>query len=297
MPYRREFDFEYGRVDQVSPLIRRVIAKNPGPFTFTGTGVYIIGQGEVAVIDPGPMLDDHFEALKAELAGEKVTHVIVSHGHSDHSPLAQPLADWAGCKTYARGDAIPTAKGELGSADDLSFRPDVVVKDGDVISGPGWTLEVIETPGHTANHICLDLKEENACLSGDHIMGWSTTVVSPPDGDMGDYLESLDKIQRRNFDILWPTHGPPVDDDVHGFIEAYTEHRRQREAAILDLLGKGHTKIADMVAIMYAGVDQKLHAAAGYSVLGHMIQLVKEGRVETPDATPEIESVYRLAHT
>ena len=195
IPYIREIEFEYGVVEQVSPLIRRVIANNPGPFTYVGTGVYIIGHGEVAVIDPGPENADHFEALKKALEGETVTHVLVTHGHSDHSPLATPLAEWAGCKTYAKNCGVPTAKGELGSADDLGFMPDVKVGDGDVISGPGWTLDVIETPGHTCNHLCFGLREENACLSGDHIMGWSTTVVAPPDGDMGDYMRSLDKIQ------------------------------------------------------------------------------------------------------
>ena len=236
IPYVREIEFEYGVVEQVSPLIRRVIANNPGPFTYVGTGVYIIGHGEVAVIDPGPENADHFEALKKALEGETVTHVLVTHGHSDHSPLATPLAEWAGCKTYAKNCGVPTAKGELGSADDLGFMPDVKVGDGDVISGPGWTLDVIETPGHTCNHLCFGLREENACLSGDHIMGWSTTVVAPPDGDMGDYMRSLDKIQAMEFDTLWPTHGSPIrgKEFVDRFITEYANHRRAREAAILD---------------------------------------------------------------
>ena len=174
IPYVRGIEFEYGEVQQVSPLIRRVIANNPGPFTYVGTGVYIIGHGEVAVIDPGPMDETHFAALRKALEGETVTHVLVTHGHSDHSPLAAPMAEWAGCKTYAKNCGVPTAKGELGSADDLGFMPDVKVGDGDSFSGPGWTLDVIETPGHTCNHLCFALREENACLSGDHIMGWST---------------------------------------------------------------------------------------------------------------------------
>ena len=297
IPYIREIEFEYGVVEQVSPLIRRVIANNPGPFTYVGTGVYIIGHGEVAVIDPGPEDAVHFEALKKALEGETVTHVLVSHGHSDHSPLAQPLAEWAGCKTYAKNCGIPTAKGELGSADDLGFMPDVKVGDGDVISGPGWTLDVIETPGHTCNHLCFGLREENACFSGDHIMGWSTTVVAPPDGDMADYMNSLDKIQARKFETLWPTHGSPVKGQafVDEFISEYASHRRAREAAILEQLRSGETSIPEMVKVMYADVDTRLHPAAAMSVLGHMIALIKTGAVQSPDENPTVRSHFELA--
>lgn len=292
IPFVREIDFDYGKVEQVSPLIRRVIANNPGPFTYTGTGVYIIGHGEVAVIDPGPEQAEHFEALKEILKDETVTHVLVTHGHSDHSPLAQPLADWAGCKTYAKNCGVPTAKGELGSADDLGFQPDELIGDGDVFSGPGWTLETIETPGHTCNHICFALREENACFTGDHIMGWSTTIVAPPDGNMGDYMRSLDRIEDRNFDILWPTHGSPIREDVNGFIQAYRQHRLDREAAIIKHLKAGETSIPKMVETMYANVDKKLHPAAALSVLGHMLKLVEEGYVETPAKEPSVRSEY-----
>ncbi|HBQ47955.1 MAG: MBL fold metallo-hydrolase [Hyphomonas sp.] len=296
IPYIREIEFEYGVVEQVSPLIRRVIANNPGPFTYVGTGVYIIGHGEVAVIDPGPENADHFEALKKALEGETVTHVLVTHGHSDHSPLATPLAEWAGCKTYAKNCGVPTAKGELGSADDLGFMPDVKVGDSDVISGPGWTLDVIETPGHTCNHLCFGLREENACLSGDHIMGWSTTVVAPPDGDMGDYMRSLDKIQAMEFDTLWPTHGSPVrgKEFVDRFITEYANHRRAREAAILDQMRSGQTSIPEMVKVMYADVDKRLHPAAAMSVLGHMIELIKTGVAVSPDDKPTVRSHFEL---
>ena len=299
IPYIREIEFEYGVVQQVSPLIRRVIANNPGPFTYVGTGVYIVGHGEVAVIDPGPEDSIHFEALKAALDGETVTHVLVSHGHSDHSPLARPLAEWAGCKTYAKNCGVPTAKGELGSADDLGFIPDVKVGDGDVISGPGWTLDVIETPGHTCNHLCFGLREENACFSGDHIMGWSTTVVAPPDGDMADYMNSLDKIQKMKFDILWPTHGNPVRGAafVDEFITEYANHRRAREAAVIAQLQSGETRIPEMVKVMYADVDARLHPAAAMSVLGHMIKLIREGVAVSPDEKPTVRSHFELIRT
>ncbi|MAU67507.1 MBL fold metallo-hydrolase [Hyphomonas sp.] len=299
IPYIKEIEFEYGVVQQMTPLIRRVIANNPGPFTYVGTGVYIIGHGEVAVLDPGPEQPEHFEALKKALEGETVTHVLVSHGHSDHSPLAQPLAEWAGCKTYAKNCGVPTAKGELGSADDLGFMPDVKVGDGDVISGPGWTLDVIETPGHTCNHLCFGLREENTCLSGDHIMGWSTTVVAPPDGDMGDYMRSLEKIRSMKFDALYPTHGDPVkgQDFVEHFITEYAEHRRERERAILHHLSKGENLIPEMVKEMYKDVDKRLHPAAAMSVLGHMIELVKTGRVTTPDEKPTVRSHFELVRS
>lgn len=295
IPFIREIEFEYGRVDEMSPLIRRVIANNPGAFTYTGTGVYIVGRGEVAVIDPGPMLDEHFEALKQTLDGETVTHVVVTHSHMDHSPLAHPLAEWAGCKVYAKGPAIPTeSEVRMEAGDDLSFRPDVTVEDGWTCSGPGWTLEAIETPGHTSNHVCYALKEESAIFSGDHIMGWSTTVISPPDGDMGDYMNSLAKVRDRGFSTIYPTHGSPVTEDVTGFIQAYIDHRKAREAAILGRMADGDTDIPEMVKTIYAAVDKKLHPAACHSVLGHMIHLVERGIVKSPDVKPGVKSAYQL---
>lgn len=295
IPLVRDIAFEYGKTDQVSPLIRRVIANNPGSFTYTGTGVYIIGRGEVAVLDPGPMDETHFTALKAELEGETITHVLVTHSHMDHSPLAHPLAKWAGCKVYAKGPAIPShSEVRMEAGDDLSFNPDETIGDGWAASGPGWTLEAIETPGHTSNHLCYALAEENAVFSGDHVMGWSTTVISPPDGNMADYLASLAKIRDRGFKTIWPTHGPPVIEDATGFIQAYIDHRKAREAAILTRLEAGDTGIPQMVRTIYAEIDRKLHPAACHSVLGHMIHLVGEGRVETTDAIPGVQSQYAL---
>ncbi|MEQ3746230.1 MAG: MBL fold metallo-hydrolase [Henriciella sp.] len=296
IPFVREIDFEYGKVEQVSPLLRRVIANNPGPFTFVGTGVYIVGKGEVAVIDPGPYDEVHFEALKEALKGETVKYVLVTHGHSDHSPLARPLAEWAGCKVYAKDCGKPTAKGELGSEDDVGFSPDELVKDGDLFSGPGWTLEVIETPGHTCSHICFDLKEENACLSGDHIMGWSTTIVAPPDGDMADYFKSLNKIEDRNFETLWPTHGSPIETKafVKEFIQAYRQHRQQREDGVIAQMQAGNTDIKEMVKVMYIGLEERLFPAACLSLLGHMGKLIAEGRVTCDDEMPVVQSNFQL---
>ncbi len=296
IPFIRDIDFEYGKVDQVSPLIRRVVANNPGPFTFVGTGTYVIGKGEVAVLDPGPYDEAHFEALKAALVGETVKYVLVSHGHSDHSPLARPFAEWAGCKVYSKDCGKPTAKGELGSEDDVGFYPDEMIGDGDTFSGPGWTLETIETPGHTCSHLCFDLKQENACLTGDHIMGWSTTIVAPPDGNMADYFASLDKVEARGFETLWPAHGSPIEGKgfVAEFIQAYRQHRQMREDGIIEHLTAGEASIANMVKDMYVGLEERLFPAACLSLLGHMVKLIDEGRVLCEDETPRVKSGFRL---
>jgi glyoxylase-like metal-dependent hydrolase (beta-lactamase superfamily II) len=246
------------------------------------------------VIDPGPPLDKHFEALKRALAGERVTHVFTTHTHLDHSPLAHPLADWAGCKVYGTPDPEGSRdQVSLEEDGEAGFRPDVVVKDGEVFTGPGWTLEAITTPGHMSNHVCFALKEENALFSGDHIMGWSTTVISPPDGNMGDYFRSLAKIRARNFETLWPTHGPPVK-DVNAFIDAYVAHRQAREAAIVARLKAGDTLIPEMVKVIYKDVDARLHPAAARSVLAHMIHLVEAGRA-TADGPFELSTHYHAA--
>lgn len=280
IPFVRDIDCHYGEAVEVSQLIRRVVANNPGPFTYTGTGVYIIGRGTVAVIDPGPDNAEHFEALKRALEGETVSHVLVTHSHMDHSPLAHPLANWAGCKVYAGGPVIPTASDvRLEAGDDLQFAPDITLHDGDVFEGPGWTIEAVATPGHTSNHFAFILKEENAIFSGDHVMGWSTTVISPPDGNMTDYYASLEKVRARGLSTIWPTHGPPVR-EVAPFLDAYIAHRRAREAAIMDRLRAGDTKIPEMVKTIYKDVDKRLHPAACHSVLAHVIHMVETGAVK-----------------
>lgn len=295
IPFVRDIRFEYGKVDQVSPLIRRVVADNPGPFTFTGTGTYIVGRGQVAVIDPGPDLDAHLAAILAAVEGETVSHIFITHNHLDHSPLAGPLAKATGARIYGcaigGGEKDDGPQMEAGHDDD--FTPDVSVCQGGVFNGQGWTIEAIPTPGHTSNHVCFALLEENALFSGDHIMGWSTTVISPPDGDMGAYYQSLDLIQARDFAVLWPTHGPPIT-EVGPFIDAYRAHRRDRERQIREQLAAGHTRIKDMVPAMYAAVDPRLHPAAARSVLAHLVNMVRDGEVRT-DGAPALDSDYRLA--
>ncbi len=293
IPFVRDMNVEYGRPDQVSPLVRRVVAPNPGAFTYTGTGVYIIGRSDLAVIDPGPNMDVHFESLLNAIGGARVTHIFVSHSHMDHSPLAHPLAQATGARVFAGGPAIPTdSEVRMEAGDDLSFAPDITVGDGEMFRGADWTIEAVATPGHTSNHFCYALKEENALFCGDHVMGWSTTVISPPDGDMGDYLQSLEKIKARKYSRLWPTHGPSVD-DPEPFLAAYIEHRRAREAQIFVELKAGSTRIKDMVPVIYANVERRLHPAACHSVLAHMMHLVKIGAVECA-GEPGIDSEYRL---
>ncbi|MBY0565334.1 MAG: MBL fold metallo-hydrolase [Hyphomonadaceae bacterium] len=295
IPFVKEMDFVYEQAQQVSPLIRRLIANNPGPFTFTGTGVYIIGRGEVAIIDPGPDTDEHIEAILRAVEGERVTHIFVTHRHMDHSPAANPLAARTGAKVY--GSKEPPKPSDcdtlrLEAGDDHGFEPQVDVRDGERFSGPGWTIEAVATPGHTTNHVSYALLEENAFFPGDHIMGWSTTIIGPPDGDMSAYLDSLKKVRDRNYDVLWPTHGPPVR-AVRPFIDAYLEHRLDRERQVLAQLESGKTFIKDMVVEMYADVDKRLHPAACHSVLAHMIRLVELGRVECM-GPPCVDSMYAL---
>ncbi|PZQ57941.1 MAG: MBL fold metallo-hydrolase [Phenylobacterium zucineum] len=297
IPYVREIDIEYGRCDQVSPLIRRVTADNPGPFTYKGTGTYIVGRGQVAVIDPGPDDPAHLEAILAAVAGETVTHIVITHHHSDHSPLAGPLKARTGAPIYGCAVAAPDDHDDGGvkmeAGHDLSFQPDISLCGGGVIAGAGWTLEAIPTPGHTSNHLCFGFPEENACFSGDHIMGWSTTVITPPDGDMTDYLESLEAIRARGFEVLWPTHGPPIR-EVDPFIRAYAEHRQERLDQITGALKAGPARINELVPRLYADVDSRLHPAAARSMLGGMIHLVRQG-VLTTDGAPGPDSVYALA--
>jgi glyoxylase-like metal-dependent hydrolase (beta-lactamase superfamily II) len=280
IPFDLSFDAPYGEPVRVSPLIVRVLANNPGPFTFKGTGVYIVGCGDVMVIDPGPLLADHIEALKRALEGKRVSHILVTHTHIDHSPAAQPLKEWSGAKTYGFGPhgsgRDEGAKVEEGG--DRDFVPDVRVKDGEVIQGDGFSIECVYTPGHTSNHMCFALGEERALFTGDHVMGWSTTVVTPPDGDMAQYMASLRKLRARDDAILWPTHGGPVREPAP-FLDAYIEHRLEREAQILACLYDDIHTIPDMVARIYAKIDKRLHPAAARSVLAHLIQLEREGKV------------------
>ena len=293
IPFNREIEFTYGRVAVLTPMIRRVIAENPSPYTFKGTGTYIIGRGEVAVIDPGPLDEAHVEALLYALKGETVTHILVTHTHRDHSPGVRLLQPETGAPSYGygpHGGDKNLPKVEEGG--DFDFAPDVVIKDGDVIEGKDWTVEAVHTPGHTSNHLCFALREENVLFSGDHVMGWSTTVVSQPDGDMADYMASLEKLLKRGDATYWPTHGAAIE-DPKGHVAGILAHRRQREDQIDACIAEGRTTIEEMVEAMYVGLDPRLHGGAKRSVQSHLIHMVAQGRVAC-DGEPEMDTVYTL---
>jgi glyoxylase-like metal-dependent hydrolase (beta-lactamase superfamily II) len=270
------FSFEYGSSDQITPLVKRVIAKNPGPFTYTGTGTFIVGTKELAIIDPGPIDDDHLKAIIKTTGKNKISHIIVTHTHNDHSPLSKPLQEITGAPIYSYfNEAMDTkTNNQFEEGYDISFKPDVIVKDGDLINGFDWTLEAIHTPGHTSNHMCYSLLEEKILFSGDHVMGWSTTVIVPPDGDMDEYLKSLEKLLDRNDNIYLPTHGKQID-NPHDLVNKYIEHRINREEQIIKAIKSGNFKINEMVKIIYSDVDPGLHPAASMSTLAHLNRMIK----------------------
>lgn len=300
IPFNRDLDFEYGEIQSVSPLLRRVIANNPGPFTFTGTGTYIIGHGQVAVVDPGPLDEAHLSALVKALDGETVSHILITHTHRDHSPLAARLKEITGAQTYAygphgSGPGTSANKGgdiRLDASGDTEFAPDVTIGHGDVIEGTGWRAECVFTPGHTSNHMSFALPEEQALLCGDHVMAWSTSVISPPDGNMANYMASLELLLGREETRYWPTHGPAVE-KPNRFVRAFITHRRMREAAIVTQLGAGIVTIPEIVKRLYAEVRPELHPAAAMSVLAHMEHLIEQEKIET-DGAPALDGTYRL---
>jgi glyoxylase-like metal-dependent hydrolase (beta-lactamase superfamily II) len=268
-----------GRIERLSPLVRRLLAPNPSPFTFTGTQTYIVGSGDVAVIDPGPAIPEHVDALLAALGEERVAAVMCTHTHRDHSPAARLLAaatgaPIVGCAPLSLDDEGPRAD----AAFDPDYAPDRVLADGEALKGGDWTLEAVATPGHTSNHLCLALPEERALFTGDHVMGWSTTIVSPPDGDMAAYMASLAKLQAREDAIYYPAHGPSIE-TPQKLLRGLVLHRRQREAQILAELRKGEQLIAAMVPRMYSNIDPALHPAAERSVLAHLLDLQARGIV------------------
>ena len=295
LPVDRTYDPIYGKPVEISPLIRRVLARNPNAFTFHGTGTYVVGRGKVAVIDPGPLIDEHVEALKEALTGETITHILITHTHGDHSPAAAPLKAATGAKTYGFGPHGAGKRDEgidVEEGGDMDFRPDIVVRDGDVIEGDGWTFDCLYTPGHTSNHICFGLREEKALFSGDHVMGWSTTVIGPPDGDMAQYFASLRKLTVRDDRLYYPTHGNPIR-EPQAFVTKLIEHRIARERQIEECLKRGIAHISDMVAVIYSEIDKKLHPAASMSVLAHLQHMVATRRAAC-DGTPGSRSTYRI---
>ncbi|MDH3680533.1 MAG: MBL fold metallo-hydrolase [Acidimicrobiia bacterium] len=321
--FNQDFKPVYRQVDELSPLIRRVVAENPNPFTFTGTGVYLVGRGSVAVIDPGPTLEDHLDAVLGALGpDETITHLLVTHTHTDHTAAVSKVVDRTGATTYGYGPHGPvpdddpldkvtfdeyfTAEEKVAiekewaetpdelkrEGPDVDFVPDVAVADGAVIEGPGWTIEVVHTPGHTSNHVCFGLREEKVLFTGDHVMGWSTSVISPPDGDLFDYLNSLRKLLERDDERYWPTHGPAIDNPQE-YVQSFLDHRLHRERQIIEALQAGPSTIKAIVPDMYADVDKRLWRAAANSVYSHLLALHRDGRV-TADDEPSLTATWTL---
>jgi glyoxylase-like metal-dependent hydrolase (beta-lactamase superfamily II) len=279
---------------RLSPLVRRVIAPNASPFTFNGTCAYIVGQGAVAIVDPGPDDETHVRALLAAVEGERVETILVTHTHRDHSVAARTLRDATGARIVGAAPFAPRGDGTggLDSSHDRNYAPDAILADGERLQGRGFTIEAVATPGHCANHLCFALIEESALFSGDHVMGWSTSVIAPPDGSMGAYMSSLDKLRGREETIYWPGHGGPVVEPQR-YVRALIHHRRQREASILAALQAGVETIPAMVARIYVGLDPSLTRAAGLSTLSHLEDLRERGLVvaESPAAG---ETRFRL---
>ena len=281
------------------PGLSRVVCNNPSAFTFHGTNTYLLGHNAIGIIDPGPMNEAHYGALMKAIAGRPVSHIIVTHTHVDHSPLAARLAAETGAKTYAQGPhraARQLALGETNALDasgDSAFMPDVSLAHGEIIEGDGWALTALFTPGHTANHMAFAWNDTDYLFSGDHVMAWATSIVAPPDGSMQDYMASLDVMLEHPQQIYFPGHGGRLE-NAHAFVRALRAHRKMRETAVLDQVRKGQKTIPAIVAVIYKSTDPRLHEAAGLSVFAHLEDLVGRGLVTTQGA-PMLDSVYRAA--
>jgi glyoxylase-like metal-dependent hydrolase (beta-lactamase superfamily II) len=299
VPFNRDFPLKPGVADLVRPGVRRVLCDNPSPFTFTGTVSYILGEGKVAIIDPGPDDEAHAAALLKAVRGETVTHILVTHTHRDHSPNTARLKAATGATVYAEGPhraSRPRYESEKISSEsgaDREFKPDVRVSDGDTIEGAGWAVQAVATPGHTANHLAFAWRARRICFVGDHVMGWSTSIVAPPDGSMNDYMASLQRLTERDEDLYFSGHGPEIPEGPR-YVRFLIRHRQAREASILHRLAKGEADIPTLVRAIYIGIDPRLTGAAGYSVLAHLEDLVARGIVAT-DGDPVIGGTYRMA--
>ena len=301
--FNRCLDFQYGVLETVAPSVRRMIARNPSPFTFHGTGTYVVGHGRVAIVDPGPALDEHIEALVHGLRGETVTHVLVTHTHRDHSPGCALLRRHTPAPTYGfgpHGSGRPEAGEETAVVEegaDFEFAPDVEVRDGDVIECDGFSFECVHTPGHTSNHMCYRLREDRALFCGDHVMGWSTTIVSPPDGHMGTYIASLARLLHGDDRTYWPTHGAPIR-DPKPWVRSLIEHRRLRARQVEACLRDGIDTIPKMVKRLYHDLPPPMHPAAARSVLSTMTLLVERGNavcVDSASGSASLDARYALA--
>ena len=290
-----EMDFSYGKLEPITKHVRRLVCPNPSAFTFHGTGTYVIGRERVMVVDPGPHMPDHIDALLNELGDERVEAIAITHTHRDHSPGAALLQARTGAKTYGygkHGERRYKHEGEVEAGADLAFAPDQRLEHGDTLHVGDAQITAVHTPGHCHNHLCYEVEGENTLLTGDHVMGWSTSVVSPPDGDMGDYLASLRLLLTRDDKLLVPSHGPPIK-EPKPFVQSLLNHRLEREDEIRQCMHQGILRITDMVRHMYRSVPAMLHPAAARSVLAHMLHMQKRGEV-TCEGPATVDVVWHL---
>lgn len=298
--FTRQFDPRYGAVVELAPGVRRITCNNPGPFTWLGTNSYIIGEGDVAILDPGPADETHIRALLEATRGETISHILVSHTHADHSPGARLLREHCDAPIYAEGPhrpARPLHMGEMNPLDasaDMDLEIDHQLQDGEIIKGTGWSLEAITTPGHTVNHLAFAFTDGTGLFSADHVLAWSTTIIAPPDGSMADYMASLEKLAGREDPVYWPGHGGSLE-EVQPFLAGLKVHRQKRETALLERLAAGDETIPQMVSIVYADVDKSLHGAAALSMFAQVEYLCARGTVICQSDQPSLEAYYRLA--
>lgn len=296
--FDRNFEARPGVAEEIAPGVRRILCDNPSPFTFKGTNTYIVGKGSVAVIDPGPADPRHIEAILSALGNETVAQILVTHTHRDHSPAAAAIAQATGAKIFAEGPHRAARELHLGEAvpldsgGDHDFVPDHRLADGEIVEGKDYGLETVYTPGHTANHVAFALRSTNILFSADHVMGWATSIVAPPDGSMSDYMASLYKLAKRPESIYLPGHGGIVK-DAHKLVQQYIEHREAREAAILRKLSRGESDIPGIVQAIYIGLDPRLAKAAALTTYAHLETLVERDLVKT-DGSLSLGGRYRL---
>ena len=296
IPFKKTMEFAYGEPRELAPGIVRLVANNPSPFTFHGTNTYLVGTTELALIDPGPEDEAHLDAIMRTAAGRPITHILITHTHRDHTDGLERLRAATDAKVCARGRSLRT-QGNLKTSPsgaefiDIDFSPDIIMGDGDAVSGPDWRLEALFTPGHAPDHLCFAEAHSNVLFCGDHVMGWNTTVVAPPEGSMTDYMRSLEKLLDRPEKVFLPGHGGRIEQPSR-MVKAYIVHRRWREQAILDAVRQGHTTIDRIVAAVYQGLDARLLKAASLSVLAHIESLVDRGLVSC-DGPPDLDRPVR----
>ena len=295
LAFNRSVDVDYGVAEEVVPGVRRIVANNPGPYTFLGTNTYIVGSGQVAVIDPGPADAAHLAAIAKATRGERVTHILITHSHRDHCDGAKPLQEMLGGELVAYGPT-GTLRGAgtpgLGDAFvDSAFTPDLPVADGDTVKGSGFALDVLHMPGHAPDHLCFALVGKRTVFTGDHVMGWNTTVIAPPEGNMADFIASLEKLMQRHDKIFLPAHGGHIQTPQR-VVRAYITHRKWREQTILACLDEGVCTIPRIVAKLYGALDVNLKEAAALSVLAHLEHLIDRDVVSAEGATDRLSAFY-----